>query len=410
MDILSLQPETFLPLFESLCKRVPSLQAASETLRVDSVASRRQLILHQQTFGGELTLLQDRLGCDPGLTDVPLRSSWEGISFLHSLVLESLQPNVVSPLLQQQITTLFQQLLPPTLVTLQAVKQQVVALERVLLHQLPHLSQLCNICSGGVNKPQAAALSDRLNRMSTQIRQLELQLSISSSSLGGFGLLAPPPVPPSSSTTIIELTANISRLEASYSNLKSSIGQEVVSLGGVTFEFLRQTTQLVRQYLPSGDSPTLLDSFSSSHLTTKEFLDENYQASRGGHFNNASEARVSASFARELPPIFGKVDSSASGVPSSSSHPLPSMKTYDLFNSPETHSGIKQIILDEMDNIFDSISGDITSCLSSSSVALMLANTLLVQSKAIVDSLLTWIESFYQELQAGAQSSPKDAW
>ena len=146
------------------------------------------------------------------------------------------------------------------------------------------------------------------------------------------------------------------------------------------------------------------------HLTTKDFLDENYQASRGDHFNNASEARVSASFARELPPIFGKVDSSASGVPSSSSHPLPSMKTYDLFNSPETHSGIKQIILDEMDNIFDSISGDITSCLSSSSVALMLANTLLVQSKAIVDSLLTWIESFYQELQAGAQSSPKDAW
>ena len=100
VDILSLQPETFLPLFDSLCKRVVSLQAASETLRVDSVASRQQLILHQQTFGGELTLLQDRLGCDPGLTDVSLRSSWEGISFLHSLMFESLQPNVVSPLLQ----------------------------------------------------------------------------------------------------------------------------------------------------------------------------------------------------------------------------------------------------------------------------------------------------------------------
>ena len=140
VDILSLQPETFLPLFESLCKRVASLQAASETLRVDYIASRQQLILYQQTFRGELTLLQDRLGCDPGLTDVPLRSSWEGISFLHSLVLESLQPNVVSPLLQQQITTLFQQLLSPTLVSLQAVQQQVVALERVLLHQLPPLS------------------------------------------------------------------------------------------------------------------------------------------------------------------------------------------------------------------------------------------------------------------------------
>ena len=184
-------------------KKKVALMAKTENDRVDYIASRQQLILYQQTFGGELTLLQDRLVCDPGLTDVPLRSSWEGISFLHSLVLESLQPNVVSPLLQQQITTLFQQLLSPTLVTLQAVKQQVVTLERVLLHQLPPLSQLYNICSSGVNKPHAAALSDRLNRMSTQIRQLELQLSISSSSLGGFGLLVPPPVPPSSSTTIM---------------------------------------------------------------------------------------------------------------------------------------------------------------------------------------------------------------
>lgn len=63
-----------------------------------------------------------------------------------------------------------------------------------------------------------------------------------------------------------------------------------------------------------------------------------------------------------------------------------------------------------MDNIYDSISCDITSYLSSSSVALLLANTLLVQPKAIVNSLLPSIQSFYQELQAGAQSSPKYAW
>ena len=145
-------------------------------------------------------------------------------------------------------------------------------------------------------------------------------------------------------------------------------------------------------------------------MTTKEFLNENYQASRGGHFSNTSEARASTSFTRELPPIFGKVYSSESGVPSSSTYPLPSMKTYELFNSRDTHSGIKKIILDEMNNIFDSISSDITSCLPASAVALMLANTLLLQSKAIVDSPLTWIKSFCQELQAGAQSSPKDAW
>ena len=98
-------------------------------------------------------------------------------------------------------------------------------------------------------------------------------------------------------------------------------------------------------------------------------FDENYQASRGGHFINASEARLFASFPRELPPIFVKVNSSTSSVPSPSTHVLPSTKSYELFNSSDTHSSIKQTILDKMDNIFDSISRDIISCLSSSSVA-----------------------------------------
>ena len=63
-----------------------------------------------------------------------------------------------------------------------------------------------------------------------------------------------------------------------------------------------------------------------------------------------------------------------------------------------------------MDNIFDSITSDVSVCLHASLVALMLANNLLVQSKYIIDSLLTWIESFYQELKMGSHLSPKDAW
>ena len=47
-------------------------------------------------------------------------------------------------------------------------------------------------------------------------------------------------------------------------------------------------------------------------LDAKVFLNENHHASRGGHFKNASEARVSTSFARKLQSIFGNVDSSAS--------------------------------------------------------------------------------------------------
>ena len=121
-------------------------------------------------------------------------------------------------------------------------------------------------------------------------------------------------------------------MESQITDFKSSLCQEVVVLGGVKFESLRQTTQWVRANLPSGayhlfhDTPTLLDAFDGSHLSTKDFLDETYHVARGGHFDNASEARASASFARELPPIFGKVASSTSTSSSSTIHPLPSMK------------------------------------------------------------------------------------
>ena len=74
------------------------------------------------------------------------------------------------------------------------------------------------------------------------------------------------------------------------------------------------------------DMNTLLDALGSSHLSDKDFLDERYHAQKG-RFENESAARVAASFGRELPTIFGKMESSASGTASS---PLPCL----LYTSP----------------------------------------------------------------------------
>ena len=137
----------------------------------------------------------------------------------------------------------------------------------------------------------------------------------------------------------------------------------------------------------------------------KSFLDETYHAARGDHFDNASEARASTSFARELPPTFRRVASSTSTSSSSTVQPLPSMKAYVYFNSPDT--GIKQKIFDEMDNVVESITSDVSACLHATPAAFILSDTLLVQYKSIVDSLLTWIAHLYQVLKMGSHSSPK---
>ena len=63
-----------------------------------------------------------------------------------------------------------------------------------------------------------------------------------------------------------------------------------------------------------------------------------------------------------------------------------------------------------MINTVSTITSDISSRLAGLSVALMLANTFLVNALSHIDSLLTWIDFFYQELQQGCQSSAKEAW
>ena len=56
-----------------------------------------------------------------------------------------------------------------------------------------------------------------------------------------------------------------------------------------------------------------------------------------------------------------------------------------------------------------SINSDISLRLADLPVALMLANTFLINAKSSIESLLTWMDSFYHELQAG-DSSSKATW
>ena len=193
-------------------------------------------------------------------------------------------------------------------------------------------------------------------------------------------------------------------LGADHQELQASIGQHMVDIRGVKFESLRQTTAWITSNLTSGsyhvfmNVNTLLDALGSSHLYDKDFIDEKYHAQKG-KFEKKSSARVTASFGKDIPTVFGKVDSSS--VVGASSSPLSTVKTYFAFNVPESHSGVKQRILDEMQNIFASITSDISSRIAGLPQALMLAKTFLLNSREAVDFLLTWMDSFIQELKTG---------
>ena len=208
----------------------------------------------------------------------------------------------------------------------------------------------------------------------------------------------------SDSTCLLSLEATVRQLTAAHKKLLACIRNNVADIGGALFESVHQTTAWVTKYLPSADYftfndvITLLDALGLIHLSNRDFLVEKYHASRG-KFDNKIAARVIASFGRKLHIMFGRAESSSDGVPSFSVHSLPAIKAYDAFNVPSTNSGIKQQINDEMLNVVATITSDISSRLAGLPMALMLVNTFLVNARSHVYSLLTWIESFYRELQ-----------
>ena len=90
-------------------------------------------------------------------------------------------------------------------------------------------------------------------------------------------------------------------------------------------------------------------------------------------------------------------------------HPLSLIKLREHFNVPDNQSGIKQRILLELDNIVNSISADILSSLAGTLLASILAQNFLLKSRSTIDSIITWMDNFYQEL-VSTEAPSKDSW
>ena len=136
------------------------------------------------------------------------------------------------------------------------------------------------------------------------------------------------PLPYPSTSELGAIKAQVLHLSQDHRDFQACLGHDAVDLGGVKFEYLPQTIAWVTTNLPSGsyyvfiEINTLLDDLGPSCLSDKDFIDEKYHTTRG-RFENESAARVAASFGRERPTIFGKMDTSTT---TSASSPLPAIK------------------------------------------------------------------------------------
>ena len=208
------------------------------------------------------------------------------------------------------------------------------------------------------------------------------------------------------------IKAQTSQFVQDHKYLQACLGYDYVDLGGVKFESLPQTIAWVSANLPSGsyyvfmDLKTLLDALGSFHLSDKDVIDETYHDTRY-RFENKSAAKVAAFFERDLPTILWKMDSTTTTTASS---PSPSIESYAAFNAHTTHSGVKQRSLNAINNSLAIITSVISYCLAGHPVALMIANTFHLNSKVVINSMLTWMEPFFQDLHTTNQSDASEAW
>ena len=71
-------PDSLLPL---LCSLEDTFYVSSEKFRKGVVEENLVLSSQVYSLGVEVELLGDNIGSDPGLTDISLRSAWEGIAW-----------------------------------------------------------------------------------------------------------------------------------------------------------------------------------------------------------------------------------------------------------------------------------------------------------------------------------------
>lgn len=114
---------------------------------------------------------------------------------------------------------------------------------------------------------------------------------------------------------------------------------------------------------------------------------------------NDIAARSIASFDREFPTLFGRVEPTATGGELVSTHPLPLLKLYTNFNDPYNLSDVKGRMLSGMTSTVSNITIGIAQRLAGTMAVHNVASNFSLKSQHVIFSLLTWMDDFHQELQ-----------
>lgn len=357
-----------------------------------------------ETIQDRVNVVDSKIGSRPssGLFDDCL-TTWEGVSFLHhgmSEVSNSMADcyknlDAMADENQREMDS-FKAVCNAQIENLKTNFQGVISLISTLEEEHDMIIQGTSGATGTVSP---YPIKEELDMLKLRLEQCENTIRSTSNTRGGPSLGG-------------QLEREIQVLKGEMKNLSARMPiTGIQKLGGLTFRSREDVLSFVETKMPSNgyyyfhDAVTLLESLSGSFSEKKEVLNEYYQSQKVGV--NASEARHLASFRTTLPYVFGH---EKDGVPHTSKHALPAVKTFREWNPFDQDSGVMNFILQGIHDLKFQIPQDISNelCGDEYAEARRLAIDMHSYSHFFIGEMCTWVTGFVQELTI--QSTEEEAW
>ncbi len=359
-----------------------------------------------------------RTGKDPGLSDTPLLSAWEGVAFVHASMQEAL---AAAGALHSEMAASRRRI-----EEVEAYTMKANATFSQFNKQMGQQGQLLNLLATENQRLQAILQSHppaqppvsaagitpslagdfRLSEMENQIKVLEARLLRAEISTQAASTV-------SSGAAVGGTVADFRELQMKLATIEARVSSTPITVCGRTFLSLPDVEAWVVKNAPAGvfyfyhDAVSLLELLNSTDMIRSEVLTELYQAHKVG-LKAEAEARMIASFRITVPQVF--CGSQKETGLATSTKPFPACKTYEQWDPSDGYSGLKHMIERGMIDIRGTLMHDISTMLATHPEARSFATDLHGVAHTFVSNYCTFLSNFYAEMRQASGCGSEEAW
>ena len=374
----------------------PSSYTTSEEWSLQDRERWGQLKIAINDINQWLIQLQSQLGIDPGVSDGPITSAWEGIKMISDQYKET-----EGTFLEQGVF-------------MNSISAQTDRLE-ARIHQMqtlgyPSVKDLANLgalLQRNIDKVKPTIMGQLELSLTPLLQQHEATLSSLGTEIDVLKNTSPIRAAPSTAISV-GTAALEKRLTARIDSLTNKIDSKAVQIGPYVFSSLDHCVSFATKGIPEGEFQWFMDIVTYLQFVGNEVVNSSESQASELHASRVKRSEeqsiVIGAFKTDIPPVFG---GPSAGRESKTA--ISGMGTFKQWDTGDGELGLKNRITHSLTNQFTKLMSASTLSLGGHPVACQLASSMLNSCNNFWVALSTFINSFYTELLTntyGSQSPP----